>query len=135
MGARERLAAEPDVESQALARHLGEVGRPLHVRQLTHVEVAPAGDLHVPEEDVARCLHELLPVDDALAGAALAALREVVLERRAPGLLELEEQRVVAVPAQVERDERGEAHAADADDLVRDVHERVPRVELPVITA
>ena len=73
------------------------------------------------EEDVARRLHQPLALDDALAVVRVLALAEVRLEHRRLRLLDLEEERVVVVPAEQQDDPAAGADAADADDLAGDV--------------
>ena len=74
-----------------------------------------------PEVDVARGLHHPLALHDSLAGLAVAALRQVVLEHRRGRLLDLQEQRVLLIATLEQHDERPRADAADADDLAGDV--------------
>ena len=73
------------------------------------------------EEDVAGGLHQPLSGDDPLAVVVKLARLEELLEHRGLGLLELQEQRVLAVAAEQQRDPGARADAPDADDLARDV--------------
>ena len=70
-------------------------------------------------------LEPALPVDDPLAVVVLGARPEEALEDGRLGLLGLEEERVVAVAAVEQRDEREQPDAADADDLHRRVDQGV----------
>src|SRR4051794_4791885 len=109
MGARERPPAQPPVGAQAAGVHVLHDRRGLAVPQLADVEVAlipvQARDALPAEEDVAGGLHEALPLDDAVAVVAEAALdAERALEHGRAGLLGLEDERV-AVVAALEQDD------------------------------
>ena len=80
-------------------------------------------DAEPAEEDVAACLHQMLPGDDAFAVIAVLALRGEVLQHRGLGLLELQEQRVGLVAAEHQCDPRTRADAPHPDNLARDVNE------------
>src|SRR5436190_12985255 len=115
-----------------------EVERDLPVPELADVEVASlvveaAISPHPAEEDVARRLHQPLPLDDALAVMAELALPQVRLEHGNLRLLDLEEQRVVVVAAEQQDDPRSCPDAADADDLPRDVDEAIALEQLPAV--
>jgi hypothetical protein len=58
------------------------------------------------EEDVARGLHHPLPLHHPLAGLLVAALRQVILQRRGGGLLDLQAQGVLRVASLEQDDER-----------------------------
>ena len=77
--------------------------------------------LEPAEHDVARGLHQALAFDDALPGVGEPTRAQVRLEHGRPGLLELEEQRVLVIVAEHEQDPRARADAADADHLARRV--------------
>ena len=95
------------VERERRRDHGLDEGRTLHVAQLAPVEVAIGlGALRPAEEDVARGLHHSLALHHALAGMAVAALRQVVFENRRGRLLDLQEQRVVLVSTLQQHDER-----------------------------
>ena len=66
-------------------------------------------------------LHEALALDDAPAVVLVGARAEHRLEDGLLRLLELQEQRVVAVAAEQQHDPRPGADAADPDDLARRV--------------
>src|SRR5256885_13418898 len=121
-------AARVRVEHQSAWQDGFEVDRDLPVPELADVEVASlvveaAISPHPTEKDVARGLHQPLPLDDALAVMAELALPEVLLKHGNLRLLDLEEQRVVVVAAEQQDDPRSRPDAADADDLPRDVAE------------
>src|SRR5262249_4497705 len=73
------------------------------------------------EEDVARCLQQALPFDHSLAVRGEPALAEERLQDRGVSLLDLQEQRVVLVPAQEQEDPATRTDAPDPDDLPREV--------------
>src|SRR5207253_8561195 len=103
-------AADPRVEAEAERSHLLDDDGPLHVAELPPVEVPARVDALGPaEEDVARGLHLALPLDDALAVLAVLALRQVRLQHRVGGLLDLQEERVLRVAALQQCDERASA--------------------------
>ena len=122
MGTGERPSALASVEGEAERPQRLHVGRALHVAQLTPVE--PAVRLHAlgpAEVDVARGLHHPLPLHHALAVLLVAALRQVVLEHRGRGLLDLQEERVLLIASLEQDDERPRADATDTHDLAGDV--------------
>ena len=113
-----------------LRSHPLDLDRALPVAQLADVEVAllavDPGDALPAEEDVAGRLHQPL--------ARRPPARPGCRTRRVPtcgsstdglGLLGLEEQRVVVVPAEQQHDPAPGADAADADHLAGDVDEPV----------
>ena len=61
------------------------------------------------------------------------ALRQVVLQHRLRGLLDLQEQRVLLVAALQQDDERPGADAADADDLARNVDHLEPLEQVTAV--
>jgi hypothetical protein len=85
----------------------------------------PAHIHHSPpaQEDVAGGLHHPLPPHHPLAGLFVAALRQVILQHRRGGLLDLQEQRVPCVTSLEQDDERAGADAAHAHDLAGHVHD------------
>src|SRR4051794_39066730 len=105
VAARERLAAQRRVELQSLAVHALDLGRSLAVPELAHVEV-PRLPVHDPaaadpaEQDVAGRLHQALPLHDPAALVAVAHPTREWRDHGGPGLLDLEEERVVPVSAQ-----------------------------------
>jgi hypothetical protein len=129
VGAGERPAAYPPVDLHRGRQHALDDGRALAVAELTEVEVPghPVDPLHPepPEEDVARGLRQSLAGHDALAGVRVLARRQEALEDRLLRLLDLQEQRVLIVAAEHERDEGARPDAPDADDLARQVDEAV----------
>ena len=60
---------------------------------------------------------------DPLAGLLVATLRQVILQHRRRGLLDLQEQRVLRVTSLEQDDERAGADAAHAHDLAGHVHD------------
>ena len=96
------------------------IGDDLHVAELAHVEV-PALDAGPTGEDVAGALHQLAAHDDPRAVVGVCARTEMGLVDRGPGLLELQEEGVVAVAALEQDEEDLHAHAADAHHLAGDV--------------
>ncbi len=137
MGPGQRPAARRGVERHAFGHHHLDVDRALHVAQLSPVEAArDVGAGGPAEEDVAGRLHQPLALDDPLAGLPVTALRQVALEHRARRLLQLEEQRVLLVPALEECDEGTGPDAPHPDHLACDVDELEPLDQAaPVRTA
>src|SRR5262249_51445060 len=93
--------------------------RSLPVLELAHVVVAllaiEAGGRVVPaEEDVAGGLHQPLAGDDTLAAIAVFAFAGELLEHRALGFLDLQEQRILVVATEEERDPGACADATHA---------------------
>src|SRR5205823_5612840 len=85
--------------------------------------VDAGADVLPAEEDVARGLHQALAGDDALSAIAVFALADELLQHGGLCFLDLQEQRVLIVAAEEERDPGARADAADADDLSRQVDE------------
>ena len=130
MRAGQGRTAQPPVGDQLLRRHGIDLGRALPVAQLADVVVARAavevlGRAQPAEEDVARGLHEALTLDDALTGVPVVARAEERLVHRWLGFLDLQEERIAVVSPEQERDPGLRAHAADADDLAREVGQLV----------
>ena len=128
MRAGERPAARSPVRGRAGGDRRFDGERALPVLELADVEVAllaveAGADVLPAEEDVARRLHQALTGDDALAAVAVLALADEPLEHRRLRLLDLQEQRVLVVDAEEERDPGAGADAADADDLAGQVDE------------
>ena len=126
------------VHQQPALVHRSDVRRGLPVPELADVEVAchPVQPRNpVPaEHDVARRLHQALALDDPLAAVRELAASEERLEHRALCLLQLQEQRVLVIPAEQQRDPGARADAADADDLAGEVDEAVT-LEQPAAVA
>ena len=106
--------------------HLLDFRRALPILQLAAVEVAflavePRLDVQPAEEYVAAGLHQPLADDDPLAVVLELTRSEELLEHRRLGLLHLQEQRVLAVAAQQQRDPGARADAAHTDDLACEV--------------
>src|SRR5829696_4636688 len=76
-------AADPGVQGQLTGRKALYLHRAFHVAQLPHVVVATDAATKPAEEDVARCLHQLLAGTDAMSLILLDALREVGFQHRA----------------------------------------------------
>src|SRR6202040_1558594 len=82
--------------------------------------------LQPAEQDVARGLHEPLSLDHPAAVVGKLARTQEALKHRGSRFLELQEQRILLVAATLEQqDPAARADRADANDLVRDVHEAV----------
>src|SRR5918998_3836088 len=98
MRTREGPGAQLPVHRQARRRHRLDLRAELPVPKLPYVVVArraiEARGAQPTEEDVAVDLHQPLTLDDALTVIARRAAARIRLEHRAPGLLDLEEQRV-----------------------------------------
>src|SRR5215218_9925861 len=134
VGPGQGATADAGVEAEGDRRHRLDLGRGLHVPQLAPVEVAGrVGALGPAQVDVAGGLHHPLPLDDALAVLAVAALSQVVLQDRGGRLLDLEEQWVVLVAALEQGDERPGADAAHPDHLAGQVDEPEPLQQLTAI--
>src|SRR4051794_5553628 len=100
MGARQRPSAEACVVLQRLGREQLHHCRALHVAELPPVEVTIR--LYAPgpaQEYVAGGLHQPLALHDAFPGLTEPAPLQWPLQHRPGGLLNLEEQRVVCIPA------------------------------------
>ena len=127
MGTGQRRAAHLAVDAEDLGFHDVDLRRELPVPHLAHVEVVlgPVGVLEpVPaEEDVARGLHEPLPLDDPPPVVRVGALADVRLEHGRLRFLDLEEERIALVASEQQRDPAPGPDAADADDLAGDVDE------------
>ena len=78
-------------------------------------------------------LRQPLPLDDALTLIGEGSLSEERLQHRVLRLLELEEERILVVPAQQQDDPRLRTHAADSDDLARDVRIAEALQQLPAV--
>src|SRR5215212_1851669 len=119
----QRPAAEACIEDQLVGRHCFDVCRAFHILQLPPVEVASCRAAKPAEEDVARGLHQPLAGHDAVPVVLVGAGLDVALQYRGSRLLYLEEQRIVLVAALEQHYEGPGAHAADANDLPRCIHE------------
>ena len=82
--------------------------------------------LHPAEEDVRLGLGEALALDHPAPVARVHARLQVVLQHRGAGLLDLQEQRILAVSTLEQDDQAASAHAAHADHLDAHVHRLVP---------
>src|SRR5215213_918212 len=128
-------AAQLAVGGHAGRHHPLDRGGTLHVLELADVEVPvlavdPLGSLP-PEEDVAGGLHEPLPRDDPLPLVAGRLTlhhrrRDMRLQHRGPGLLHLQQQRIVLVPTLEQCDPAAGPDAADAHDLAGEIDEGEP---------
>ena len=85
------------------------------------------------EQDVAGGLHEPLALDHPLAVVAELARPGVALEHRGVGLLDLQEQRVLAVTAHHQHHPAARPDAADPDHLAGQIDEPVPVEEVLTI--
>ena len=85
------------------------------------------------EEDVTRGLHQSLAMDNAFAGVAEPALRQVVFQHRRGRLLDLQEQRVVLISTLQQHDECAQPDAAHAHNLVGHVDDLEFLEEVPAI--
>src|SRR5215217_2692921 len=135
MSAREGPAAERAVDAQAGGGHQLHLGPELPVPQLAYVVVArrvigPAG-AQPAEEDIAVDLHPPLALDHALPVMTRRFAAGVMLQHRWAGLLDLQEQRVVAVASDQEDDPGPGADAADPADPPRHVRVAVALEEVP----
>src|ERR671920_1214796 len=83
VGPGQRPAADPGVQGQLTGRKVLYLRRAFHVPQLTHVEIVTDSATKPAEEDVARCLHQLLAGNDAMSLILVDALREVGFQHRA----------------------------------------------------
>src|SRR5262249_32174905 len=122
--ASERLAAESAVVGEPLGREDRRIDGGLHVPELPHVEIM-AIDFAPPEEDVARGLDPMLPVDTALSVGCGTTSTGEGLQHRHAGLLDLEEEWVPVAVSEQEHDEAASADAADSDDLSRNVNDSI----------
>ena len=124
VGAGQHLAAGggelPEPRGDQLA-----VGDDLHVPELAHVVVvaAPGGPT---DEDVRGALHQPLALDDPAAMVVVAARPAVRLVHRRSRLLDLQEQRVIAVAALQQDQVYPHPDAAHPDHLADGVDEREP---------
>src|SRR6476660_8625037 len=122
MRPRQRPPARLRVEREIRGRHVLDDDRPLHVAKLAPVEEAVLfNTLGPPEEDVTRGLHHPLAINHALARLLEATLRKVVLEHGPGRLFDLQEERVLLIPALEQHDERARPYAPDADDFASDI--------------
>ena len=122
MSACERPAAGLPVSGQGGRAHRLDHQRALPVLQLAHVEVAflPVErrlDALPAEQDIGGGLHQSLPCDDPLAVVRVLALADEPLEHRGLSLLDLQEQGILIVDAEEERDPVPSADASNSDDL------------------
>src|SRR5918994_2135550 len=129
----QRPAAQAGIDDQLVGRHAPDVGRALHILELAPVEVAPFRAAKPAEEDVARGLHQPLSGHDAVSVVFVGVCRNVALKHRGSRLLDLEEQGVVLVATFEQYYVGPGAHAADANDLPRRVHEVVPLEQVATI--
>src|SRR5918996_4844740 len=126
----ERRAAEPRVQRHSVRRHGLDLGGALAVPELPDVEVAPpAIDPRLvgepAEQDVAGCLHEPLTLYDAPALVFVATSARERREYRWPGLLHLEEERVVRIAPEHQDDPTARPDAPHSHHLVGDVDEAI----------
>src|SRR3954452_7774378 len=127
MGPSQCRAAEPGVRGHARRNHLVDLGRAFPIPELADVvvpglTVVPC-DALPPEEDVAGCLHEPLPGDDALTVILVTALADESFEDGLLGFFRLQEQWITAISSQEEQDPGSGPDAADTHDLPGHVHE------------
>src|SRR4051794_19777991 len=127
MGTCQGPTAELRVLEHSLRGHRLDLRRALPVPELPDVVVVRLAvdallDREPAEKDVARRLHQPLPLDDPPALLLERALPREALEHRRLGLLDLQEERVLGVPAEQEHDPGAGTDAAHADHLSRQVH-------------
>ena len=94
----------------------------LHVPELADVEMPAELALRPAQEDVARRLHESVPVHDPLPMIGVDALAGIRLQHRGARLFDLEEQGILFAGHQEHHGAEG-TDAADTDHLDRDVLE------------
>ena len=140
MGAGEQEAAHLPVELEAERLDGVEIDGRLPVPELANVEVAPDAvdrvlrlGAYPAEEDVARRLHQALPVRRRALRGCVRARAEVRLEHRRLRLLDLEEERVVAVASEQQEDPAAGSDAADADHLPREIDPAELLEQMPAI--
>src|SRR6266850_6313883 len=85
------------------------------------------------KEDVTRRLHQPLALDNTLAVVRERAPREERFQNRALRLLDLKEERVLAVAPEQQHYPAPRADTADADDLPREIHVAVRLEKLATI--
>lgn len=93
----QRPAADGRIKDELVGRHALYLRQALHVSQLTPVEFPIGWAAKLPEEDIARGLHQPLTGNDALSLVLVDALREVNFQHRSLRLLDLEKQRVILI--------------------------------------
>ena len=105
---------------------------PFHVAELPHV-VLQLADRGPAEQRVADRLQRLLVLHHplALVGVPRRIAVHVLRQHRPTSLLELKEDHVLRAAPFQQRHVRPQAHAADANDLVRDVDEGVATERAP----
>src|SRR3954462_2244681 len=108
MGPCQGFAAEGGIDREVGWRHPLDFRRGLAVPQLPHVEAAllvvDASGRHPAEEDVARRLHQPLPLDHPAAVVAVGARAGVGLQHRRLRFLRLQEEWIVGVFAEQQHD-------------------------------
>ena len=100
-----------------------DIGDDLHVAELPHI-VVPALERAPANKDVGRALQNPLACDHPGAVARVLAGAKVGLVHRGAGLLDLQEEGVVATAALEQRQIDPHPHAADPHDLADQVNER-----------
>jgi len=96
---REGPAAEPAPRAEVVERHRVDDSATLLILELPEVQVSAERSDRPAEQDVTGCLEPTLAHDDPLAVGGMDTGREVALEDRRLGLLDLEEERVLATAA------------------------------------
>jgi hypothetical protein len=124
MGAGQQGAGHAAVVVDLVGGERGRVDASLAVAELAHLEAAPF-HRRPAEQDVADRLHPALAEDDPLPFVVGVRRVQVRRERRPAGLLDLQHQRLVAVAVQ-QHHVGAQAHAAQPDDAVCHVGDRVP---------
>ena len=120
-------SARGAVDRQPVRQDCPDVDGNLPIPKLAHVEVRRqiVGfrlGVDPAEKDVARCLHEPLTFDDALAMGRDPASPEERFKDRRFRLLQLEEQRVAVIATEQQHDPTLSTDAAYPDHLSRNVH-------------
>ena len=120
------MTEDPRIIRQRLRLERIEWHRPLHVAELADV-VRPVLDRRPPQERIAHRLHRLLVLDDSLSlmGVPRHFTMYVASDDRSPGLLQLQKDDVVRAAPLEQRDVASQPDAADTDDFVSDVDQRV----------
>ena len=129
-------AAHPGVEGQPGRVHGLHDRGGFHVAELAPVVEAVVLDAFGPaQENVGGGLHQPLPLDHPLAGGVELRFREMILQHRPGGLLDLQEQRVAGVAALQQHHPGPGADTAHPDHLAGHVHDREPLQQFAPVRA
>src|SRR5262249_1663725 len=114
-------AAHSPVQGHPLRQHVVDDEGALPVTQLSDVVVVllalDASGARPPEQQVTRSLHRPLALDDTLAVVVLLAPADEAFEHGGLGFLDLQEQWVVIIGAEEQRDPATRSDASHAHDL------------------